>query len=93
MATSGGYEKYYDQKREHHHIFAADTGRSPQHSSSVTVVAPTAMAADALATSVFLMSPRQGVEFVNRLRDCECLVIGNDGDQIRTRGWRSATPV
>ena len=93
VATSGSYEKYYDQDREHHHIFSTDSGRSPQHSSSVTLVAPTAMAADALATSVFLMAPRQGVELIDRLRGCECLVMGHDGDQIKTRGWRSAAPV
>lgn len=93
VATSGSYEEYYDPDREHHHIVSADTGTSPQHGRSVTVTAPTAMAADALATSVFLMQPRAGVQFVEALRGCECLLIGDDGAQMSTRGWRSAIPV
>jgi thiamine biosynthesis lipoprotein len=92
VATSGSYERYYDPDREHHHIFSAETGRSPQQSRSATVVAPTAMAADALATSVFLMAPRAGVRLVDRLRGCECLVIDREGAQLRTKGWSSAGP-
>lgn len=93
VATSGSYEEYYDPEREHHHIVSADTGNSPQHSRSVTVTAPTAMAADALATSVFLMLPRAGVQFVDALSGCECLVVGHDGVERRSKGWRSAVPV
>jgi thiamine biosynthesis lipoprotein len=92
VATSGSYEKYYDQGREHHHIFSAGSGSSPQQSRSATVVAPTAMAADALATSVFLMAPRAGVRLVEALRGCECLVVDREGAQLRTKGWRSAAP-
>jgi thiamine biosynthesis lipoprotein len=92
VATSGSYEEFYDSDREHHHIVYADTGRSPQHSRSVTVTAPSAMAADALATSVFLMEPSAGLRFVDGLRGCECLIIRHDGTQVQTKGWRSAAP-
>lgn len=92
VATSGSYEEYYDPDREHHHIVYADTGASPQHSVSVTVTAPSAIAADALATSVFLMEPHAGVRFVDALRGCECLIIGHDGTQMRTKGWHGAAP-
>jgi len=93
VATSGSYEEYYDPDREHHHIVSAGTGMSPQHSRSVTVTAPTAMAADALATSVFLMEPREGTRLVDQLRGCECLIVGLDGVQRRSKGWRSAVPI
>ena len=92
VATSGGYEEYYDPECEHHHIVSADTGLSPQHGRSVTLTAPSAMAADALATSVFLMEPRAGLQFVDALRGCECLLVGHDGAQMRSKGWRSAAP-
>jgi thiamine biosynthesis lipoprotein len=92
VATSGSYEKYYDPDREHHHIFSAETGGSPQQSRSATVIAPTAMAADALATSLFLMAPPAGVRFVDALRGCECLVIDGEGARLRTKGWSSADP-
>lgn len=93
VATSGSYESYFDEERAHHHIVYADTGSSPSHSSSVTVSAPTAMAADALATSVFLMEPRAGIKFVDALRGCECLIVRTDGTQVTSKGWRSAAPV
>jgi len=93
VATSGGYEEYYDPTHEHHHIVSANTGTSPRYATSVTVNAPTATAADALATSVFLMEPQAGVQLIDRLRGCECLIVGLDGTQMTTRGWRSAGPV
>jgi thiamine biosynthesis lipoprotein len=93
VATSGSYEEYYDPDHEHHHIVSAGTGTSPTYGRSVTVTAPTAMAADALATSVFLMEPRAGMQFVDRLRGCECLIIGTDGGQKRSKGWPSAVPL
>lgn len=92
VATSGSYEQYYDEERKHHHIVHADSGASPQHSSSVTVVAPTAMAADALATSVFLMAPDDGVRFIDSLPDSECFVIAHDGTRFKSRGWQSVAP-
>ena len=93
VATSGNYERYYDAKRAFHHIIDAATGRSPAHCSSVSVVAPTAMAADALATSVFLMGPRRGVAFVDALPGCACLILDQEGLPHRSRSWRSATPL
>lgn len=90
VATSGSYEEFYDADRKHHHIITADTGKSPQEASSVTVSAPTAMAADALATSVFLMSPSAGLRFLDSLAACEGLIVRHDGSLARSKGWRSA---
>jgi len=53
IATSGNYEIYYDEEKMFHHIVDSRTGHSRQLTSSATVVAPTVMDADALATSVF----------------------------------------
>ena len=50
VATSGSYEVCFDDRRLAHHIVHADSGSSPQQALSVTVVAPTAVRADALAT-------------------------------------------
>ncbi|MBE0591633.1 MAG: FAD:protein FMN transferase [Gemmatimonadales bacterium] len=93
VATSGSYERFLDRDRLFHHIVDAGSGTSPRHSSSVSVVAPNAMAADALATAVFLMEPRHGVKFIAGLRGCECLIIDRDGRQLRSQGWTSAGPV
>jgi thiamine biosynthesis lipoprotein len=88
IATSGNYEIYYDQEKLFHHIINSKTGHSPQLSSSVTVVAPTVMDADALATSVFVMEPAVGLQFINSQPDCECFVIGKDGALSRSKGWQ-----
>jgi thiamine biosynthesis lipoprotein len=91
VATSGSYEVYFDRDRLFHHIVNSNSGRSPISSTSVSVVAPSAMAADALATSVFVMDSHRGVEFVNSLPGCECLIIDQQGSHLKSIGWRSAT--
>jgi thiamine biosynthesis lipoprotein len=89
IATSGNYEIYYDKEKLFHHIVDSRTGHSPQLSSSVTVVAPTVMDADALATSVFVMEPDAGVKFINGQPDSECFVIGKKGQIRRSTGWQA----
>lgn len=56
VATSGDYERYamIDGKR-YHHILNPQTGYPSRHCQSVTVVAPTAEIADALATYLFVV--------------------------------------
>ena len=93
VATSGSYERFLDRDRMFHHIVDAESGVSPRYSSSVSVIAPTAMAADALATTVFLMEPQHGAKFIDRLRGCECLIIDREGRQLRSRGWKGTGPV
>lgn len=88
IATSGNYEIYYDNEKLFHHIINSRTGQSPHLSSSVTVIAPTVMDADALATSVFVMEPVAGVQFINSQHDCECFVIGKDGEMSQSKGWQ-----
>ena len=93
VATSGSYEVYFDRDKQHHHIVSSKTGKSPILSQSVSVVAPSTMAADALATTAFIMDPDDGVAFIGRLPGCECLIVDRDGLQLKTRGWKSAAPV
>jgi len=90
VATSGSYEVYFDRDRLFHHIVDSNSGRSPNSLTSVSVVAPSATAADALATSVFVMDSHKGIEFVNSLRGCECLIIDQQGSHLKSIGWRSA---
>ncbi|TKB09967.1 FAD:protein FMN transferase [Desulforhopalus sp. IMCC35007] len=88
IATSGNYEIYYDKEKLFHHIVNGQTGHSPHLSSSVSVVAPTVMDADALATSVFVMGPAAGVAFINGQPDTECFIIDKDGKNIKSAGWQ-----
>jgi thiamine biosynthesis lipoprotein len=90
LATSGGYERFFDRGTDLHHIVDSSTGRSPNRSVSVTVFAPTAMSADALATAAFVMDPDDGVGFIDAVPLSECLIIETDGRQHVSRGWHSA---
>ncbi len=93
VATSGSYEIYFDRERQFHHIVNARTGRSPDGCAGVTVVAPTAMAADALATAVFVMGPEEGVRFIDRLGGSACFIVAQDGRWLRSQNWKSAGPI
>lgn len=90
IATSGNYEIYFDREKMFHHIVDPRSGISPEMSTSVSVIAPTTMDADALATGVFVMNPVKGTGFINSLGQCESLIVEKDGTQLKSRGWKSA---
>lgn len=87
IATSGSYEVYVDADRRFHHIVDPRAGRSPSHCVSTTVIAPTAAAADALATCVFVMAPLKGLKLVDGLAGCSCFILESDGRRLASRGW------
>ena len=93
VATSGSYEIYFDRDRLYHHIVNSRSGRSPTLGASVSVIAPSAMAADALATGTFIMDPRTGIDFIDSLPGCECLIVDSEGLQLKSKGWMSAAPI
>ncbi len=91
IATSGNYEVYFDREKMFHHIVNPRNGFSPNASNSVSILAKTAMDADALSTAVFVMQPEKGIRFVNSLPGCECLLlVGKGNRKIRSAGWKSA---
>lgn len=78
IATSGDYERYFDKKKRFHHIINPKTGYSATELISVTVISKTALDADALATSVFVMGPTKGLELINNMPGVDALVITAD---------------
>ncbi len=87
VATSGSYEFYFDPGRTRHHIVAGREARSPNELASVTVSAPDAATADALATAVFVLGPDAGPACIERMPGCECLLVAPDGARHATTGW------
>jgi thiamine biosynthesis lipoprotein len=87
VATSGNYERYFDEDRDYHHIIDPDTGRSAATLISATVIAPTATQADALATSVYVLGPDEGMELCENLKGVECLLIDEGRKIYRSGGW------
>ncbi|MEJ2723540.1 MAG: FAD:protein FMN transferase [Deltaproteobacteria bacterium] len=89
VATSGDYEIYFDREKMFHHIINPKTGLSPELSTSVSILAPTTMEADALATSVFVMTPEEGTRLINGMPNCESLVVARSGRISKSNGWTS----
>jgi thiamine biosynthesis lipoprotein len=74
VVTSGDYERYFERDgRLYHHILDPATGRPATRSVAVTVMAPTALEADALATGLFVLGPDEGTALVERLDGVEAL--------------------
>ncbi len=89
IATSGGYENYFGVDTHLHHIVNGTTGTSPHRAASVTIMAPTAMAADALATAAFVMEPSGAVDLIESIPGCACLVIDSEGHHLPSHGWHT----
>lgn len=78
IATSGNYERYFDEDARVGHIMDPATGRTVSLCSSATVIAPDCVTADALATAIFVLGPENGTALVNGLEDIESLILHFD---------------
>lgn len=88
IATSGDYEQYFEADgRRYHHIFDPATGRPARGCQSVSVIAADDAAADALATAVFVMGTRRGMEFLKQNPDIEALIVDENGALHETPGF------
>jgi thiamine biosynthesis lipoprotein len=86
VATSGDYEKFveFDGVR-YAHIIDPRTGYPAQGLVSVTIFAPTAEMADALATSVFVLGAEIGIDRVGQIPDVACIVVTEKGELFSTK--------
>jgi len=76
VVTSGNYEKYIEfNGKRYTHIIDPRTGYPATGILSVTVFAPKAELADALATSIFVMGTSVGLDFIDQLKGVECIII------------------
>ena len=89
MATSGDYATAFTPDHGYNHIFDPATGRSPQTFSSVTVVAPTGVDADALSTAVFVLGLTKGLHLIHESAGADALFVLKDGEVLVTRGFPS----
>ncbi len=87
LATSGDYETRFNDDYQSHHLLDPRTGRSPEELSSVSVVAPTAMQADALSTAVFLMGLQNGKKLIERMPNTDACFITKSGKQTTTTNF------
>jgi thiamine biosynthesis lipoprotein len=86
VCTSGDYERR-SAKQSGHHILDPRTGSSANAVVSVTVIAPNAMLADALATAALVLGPAKGMQLFDRLA-VDGLIISRELERHATRGMR-----
>ncbi len=82
VCTSGDYER---EGERGHHILDPRVDASAGEAVSVTVVAPTAMLADAVATAAFVLGPSEGLALCERL-GLEGLIISPQLERFATPG-------
>jgi thiamine biosynthesis lipoprotein len=87
VATSGDYEQYFIvDGRRYHHLLDPSTGYPASAAVSATAWTTSAMEADILATTVFVLGPDAGLRLAESLPEVEALVYYVDGDTLRHRG-------
>ena len=85
VATSG-------TARRGRHLVDPASGRTVSDALSVTVVGPSLLWADVLATAAFVRGPVAGLAMVEGLTGYEALVVAGDGALTTTSGLRGADP-
>lgn len=88
VVTSGDYQWYFEEDGiRYHHIIDPQTGLPAGRSVAVTVLAPTVMEADAMATGLFVIGPGEGTALVESLPGVEALFIGSGMEVSRSPGF------
>ncbi|HEY5913139.1 MAG TPA: FAD:protein FMN transferase [Verrucomicrobiae bacterium] len=83
LSTSGDYQKFFtdSEGRRMSHMLDPKTARPVQHSlAGVSVVASDNMTADALATTLFVLGPEDGLRFIETWPNAAALFIVRQPD-------------
>jgi thiamine biosynthesis lipoprotein len=85
VATSGDSSQFLEiDGVRYSHIVNPRTGLGLTTHSSVTVVAPSGMAADSLASAVSVLGPDKGLRLIRELPHCSAWIVHQDAAETRT---------
>ncbi len=84
VCTSGGYARQIDALE--HHLLDPHTGQSPRDLVSTTVVAPSAMLADALSTAAFILGRERGLRLLTQ-QGVDGLTLDRNMNPAMTSGF------
>ncbi|KAA3648434.1 MAG: FAD:protein FMN transferase [Chloroflexi bacterium] len=87
VATSGDYIHVFTTDKSLHHIIDPHLGASPPELASVSVIACSAMLADALSTALMVMGPEAGIELVETLPTVEAMTVSKEKHTTRSSGF------
>jgi len=85
VATSGAYGFRFDSAGRFNHLFYPRTGACAHLHRCVTVLMPTATAADALSTAFSLMAPEDIALALGRLGEGQARLVTAAGDRLELR--------
>jgi thiamine biosynthesis lipoprotein len=92
VSTSGDYEKfYYKAGKRRTHIIDPRTGIPVSTVQSVTVIAPSGSASDALSTALFVLGPDDGLKIIEEKEGFEALLVTASGEVVYSSGWPQKT--
>jgi thiamine biosynthesis lipoprotein len=90
VATSGNYRRgEMIQGKWYSHIVDPRTGKPAGEVISATVVAPNAVDAGALATSLNVLSLAEGAKLMQNNPDAEYMLITANGKRVESPGWKA----
>ncbi|OYQ40651.1 FAD:protein FMN transferase [Flavobacterium aurantiibacter] len=85
IATSGTYEKFITiNGKRYSHTINPKTGLPVQGIKSVTIIAPNAELADALATPVSVMGIKSGLYLIEQIPEVHAIVIDDQNNLFKT---------
>lgn len=88
IATSGGYRRgYWVDGVWQSHVFDPITGRPAAAISSSSVIAETAMEADAVATVAGVLPAQEAIDYVNSLNRVGVLIVNAEGAMTSNEAW------
>ncbi len=86
VSTSGASEQHLDRQGiRYSHIIDPVTGLGLTRDSTVTVVAPHGIEADAMATAVSVLGPDRGLAFIQKKRGVSALIAVNENGQMQIK--------
>ncbi len=93
IGTSGDYEQgLWLEGQWYSHILNPKTGNPVTGTACTSVIAPTALQADALSTAAFVMGPESGLRFLKNQVGLEGLIATQKNGKllmIQTNGWKT----
>ena len=93
VVTSGDYERAVEVDGErYHHLLDLRTGRPARRSVAVTVRAPEATLADALATAAFVLGPEAAFALVARYPGVDLALLTPDGRVLTSPRFKALFP-
>jgi len=93
VVTSGDYERVVDvDGTRYHHLLDLRTGMPARRSVAVTVRAPQAILADALATAAFVLGPAGAFALIERYPGVDLALFSPDGRVLTTPRFKALFP-